>query len=333
MKLNRRLTLGVRLIVAAALTAVLASCTEKDLCYDHAHRAPVEIAVDWSRFTVETPTGMSVMLYPHTDGEAQTLLTNHTGGVVTSLLSDTYTALVYNQSPSEFATLVFTDMQQYDAARVNAAPKTSRWYHTRDASEQIVQNPEWIGEDAATGVEVTRAMTASGDTALVARLQPRNIVYTIRVAIHLSNIYNFRSVRASLDGLADGYVFSRHTPTATVATQLIENWTIVPDADNPVNGTVWAEIQSFGLPAGHEGRAGDNRLNLSLLLVDTHTQIDRTICVGDLFRPDDDTELTLTVDERVDTPLPDVKPDGGTAGGFDVSVDDWGDDTQVDLDV
>ena len=46
------------------------SCEHKELCYKHPHTTKVRIDVDWSKFNkYETPTGMSLMLYPQYSGE------------------------------------------------------------------------------------------------------------------------------------------------------------------------------------------------------------------------------------------------------------------------
>lgn len=313
----------------------LTACDEKELCFDHPHRAEVRINTDWSLFNpVEQPTGMTLLLYGQTRGGVQTLLSNNTQGVDAALLPDVYKAVVYNQSTTEFGSIYFTQLDNQMQATALAAPKTSRWYITKATEEKLVQNPEWLGTTAQTTLPVTEQMVDDGQRHLIATLQPKNVVYTIRVLIHINNIYNLRSARAALSGMAEGYLLGAQHPTTNTATQLLEQWTIERDADNPMNGTIIATITSFGLPYEHRGLAEENTLQLSLLLVDSKTQLDYSFAVGNRFVHDDNIELSLRINERIANPLPDVKPEGdSSSGGFDVSVDDWGDEKHVDIGV
>ena len=42
-------------------------------------------------------------------------------------------------------------------------------------------------------------------------------------------------------------------------------------------------------------------------------------------------ELRLFLEVTLPTPLPDVKPEGGSSGGFDATVDDWGEEEEIDV--
>ena len=335
------LTAGARFtslaLVLAALLA-LTACDHKELCYDHSHTVRARIDVDWSLFTEEQPSGMSVMLYPETGEGPYNLVSNTLEYVDVNVPVGRYRAVVFNQSPGEFGTLTFSDMDSEAAATVRAAARSSRWYQTRADAERLVQNPEWFAVGEARDINVpeevalqqqSRAATRS----TIATVVPRCVVYTIHVRVHVKNIYNVRSARASLDGLADGYSFARMRPTSTVATQLLENWTLTHDADNPANGTLETRITSFGLPAGHRAVADANHLRLSLLLVDGTTQRDFDFAVGSSFVRGPEVELSLSLSEAIDEPLPDVKPSGGSAGGFDATVDDWEEGEHVDIGV
>lgn len=322
-------------VAAAALT--LASCDHKELCYDHRHAVAARVNVDWSLFTEEQPTGMTVTLYP-TDGEQPySTLTNNTLYADLSVPPGTYDAMVYNQSPSEFGTVEFSGMDYRSTATVYAATVSSRWYKTRADNERLVCQPEWIATDIMADVEAPEEESdrhaRTQTRCVVATLMPQCVVYTISIDIHIKNIYNVRSARASLDGLADGYRLGAMRATATQATQLIEEWTMTRDGDNPANGTLHASIQSFGLPDGQERLPDRNHLRLSLLLVDNKTQKDYDFAVGDRFVKDEDVRLSLSLSESIDEPLPDVKPDGGATGGFDAKVDDWGEDERIDIGV
>lgn len=322
--------------VLAVLAPLLASCEHKELCYDHPHPVQTRVDVDWSQFAEEVPTGMTVMLYPIDDGgHRYTTLSNNTSYVDLSVVPGRYRAVAYNQSTTEFGTITFDDMDDNAAATVHAAILTSRWYKTRGDEERLVQNPEWfaVGDELCTVSDADAAHSRSGTRSTIATIVPRCVVYTIDIYIHIRNAYNLRSARASLDGLADGYSIAQMRPTTTTATQLIEQWSLTRDADNPANGTLHAHITSFGLPYGHQSTPSANTLRLSLLLVDGTTQKDYDFRVGDAFQVGSDVELSLSLSESIDTPLPDVKPEGGQSGGFDAKVDDWADGGNIDIGV
>ena len=287
-------------LMAAFVLAIATSCEQQDLNYDYANKKSVRIEVDWSQFTQETPTGMTVLIYDSGGKAVQTLRSNKLDHVNTSLL------------PGNYQTVVFND-------------------------ENVVMNPEWFATDAQRDLTLNKEMTkgrAVVDTSFttIASLVPHDVVYTIQINVYLKNIYNLKSARASLSGLAGGYLLGLEKPSDAKATQLIEKWTLTADKDNTVNGVLSAEIQSFGLPNNHKGQSDENKFMLSLLLVDGKTQLDYTFDVGDQIKLDDSLELTLLVNSEVSEPLPDVKPEGGSSGAFDPTVEDWGEDEKVNLD-
>lgn len=312
------------------------SCEQQELNYDYANKKSVRINVDWSQFTQETPTGMTVLIYDSEGKSIQTLKSNKLDYVNTSLLPGKYNTLVFNQSDGEFGTLLFKNLDSYNDASVNAVPYVSRWF-TKDNYEIVVMNPEWFAIDAQCDCTVKKEMSKSRSVVdssytTLATLVPRNVVYNIRINVFLKNIYNLKSARASLSGLADGYLLGLHQPSDVKATQLIENWTLTADKENTVNGVLSAEIQSFGLPNNHSEQRDENKFTLSLLLVDGKTQLDYTFEVGDQIKFDDNFELMLFVNTEVSEPLPDVKPEGGSSGAFVPTVEDWGDDEKMNLD-
>ena len=57
-------------IACLLLAFMVVSCEHKDLCYLHPHQTMLRILVDWSKFNVEQPTGMSVYVFPKGDGDS-----------------------------------------------------------------------------------------------------------------------------------------------------------------------------------------------------------------------------------------------------------------------
>lgn len=336
------------------LLLCVVSCNHDELCYHHPHDASVRVDVDWSDFVEETPTGMTVMVYPQDGGKALTQHTNTTSHAIFALPAGTYHSIVYNQSPSEYGSLSFRGMEKFETAEVYANTTDSRWYTSRgDEDGRVVTEPEWVGTDRVKDMIVTPEMVEktgednfaqfsisrgrSDNSFLIGEHHPLNIIYTITVKVHIDGIYNLRSARASLSGLAEGYFMGLEKPSANKVTQLLEEWKMSLDPIDPTKGTIDAKITCFGLPYGHQGKAEENELMLSLLLVDNKTILDFPFHVGDKFetRVEEDVQLqlrlALNVELTIDTPLPDVKPEGSGDGGFNAKVDDWGDEENIDI--
>ena len=339
-------------ILILAMVAFAQSCEHKDLCYHHPHTANVRLDVDWSDFEKETPTGMTVIMYPNNGkGEAITQHTNIIEYALFSLPVDTYHSIAYNQSPSEYGSLSFRGMERYETAEVYANPTTSRWYVTREESGRAVTDPEWVGVDQVEGAVVTQDMvnrtseitlsqmnasqTRVDNSFLIGEHKPLNIIYTITVKVHIEGIYNLRSARASLGGLAEGYFLGQNRASSSRVTHLLEEWSLDINPDDPTKGTITAQITSFGLPYGHQGMAKENEFILSVLLVDNKTILDFPFDVGDKFKMnvEEDVKLSLelSLELTLDESLPDVQPEGGSDGGFNATVDDWGEEEDVDV--
>lgn len=337
------------------LLLCVVSCSHDELCYHHPHDSRVRFNVDWSDFVEEVPTGMTVMVFPQDGGKVQTQHTNTITHALFAIPAGRYHSLVYNQSPSEFGGLSFRGMEQFETAEVYANPTDSRWYVSRgDEDGRLVTEPEWLGTDRLENIVVTPEMVnqtgeenmtqltssraRSDNGILVGNYKPQNIVYTITVKVHIEGIYNLRSARASLTGLAEGYWLGKGKPTANKVIQLMEDWKLTINPDDPTRGTIETQIACFGLPDGHRGTAEENELMLSLLLVDNKTKLDFPFYVGDDFEAhmEEDIHLTqslaLQVDITIPERLPDVKPEGYTeGGGFDAKVEDWGEEQQIEI--
>lgn len=283
------------------------------------------------------------------DQDAITHLSNNTSQTIVNLPINRYHVLVFNQSTSEFGSLSFRGLDKQETAEVVATEQSSRWYTARSEYDKIASNPEWLGVANYSGAKVTQQMiddevaatmnvnatTRSGQP-LIASLVPQNVIYTVTVKVHIKGIYNLRSARASINGLAEGYSLTLAQPLGSKVTHLLEEWTMKRDPSDPTRGVIEASITSFGLPNGHQSSVDENLLTLSLLLVDNKTIMDYSFHVGDKFTKNNNEydvrlEYLLEIDDNIT--LPDVKPEGGSSGGFTAEVEDWGDEEQIDIDI
>ena len=108
-------------LMSAVLAIAATSCDHKDMCFMHPHAAPMKIKVDWSDFTdKETPTGMTVIVYPQDGGAPITTKSNNTSSVLVNLAVGFYNTIVFNQSETEFGTLELRNLNNYREAEVIA---------------------------------------------------------------------------------------------------------------------------------------------------------------------------------------------------------------------
>lgn len=331
------------LLPLVGILVLLASCNHHELCYHHPHTAKVRVNVDWSEFVEEQPTGMTVMVYPADGGKPYTSLTHTLDYANFNLPEGTYHTLVFNQSVSEFGSLEFHQMENYAKAEVVSSTQNSRWYEGRADGGRVVNQPEWIATHREEGTLVTTQMvedmraegkyrSGGGSGYVLSSLVPQNIVYTIHIRVYIDGIYNLRSARAAMDGMAEGFRFASAKSSSVAATYLMEDWKMTVDKSDPTQGYIETDLYCFGLPDGHGGTAEENNFLLSVLLVDNKTILEFPFMVGDKFEElDASIRLNLNLEVWLTDPLPDVKPEGGSGSGFDATVDDWGEEIEHDI--
>lgn len=349
-----------RAFIYIATLLVAVACQHKELCYRHPHTATVRINVDWSNFEQkENPSGMTVMIYQHSTGAMEKakpsgadvlegplkIMSNNTAYIETDLPEGVYHSIVFNQSETEFGTLLFNNLEEWQKAEVIAGPAPTKWYTTRNEDEKTAFEPEWFGTSWVEGVPLTYEMIQQwGQTFGLASKAPdainlinhtaKNVIWTVEINILVKNVYNLKSARGAITGLAEGYSLGGAKVLESKVTHLLEEWSLNTDLADPTRGTLKIKLLSFGLPLGHNALPDENLLNLSVLLVDNKTQLDFPLPVGNLWEKSTEGEdLKLTLNLELPEPLPDVKPEGGSAGGFDATVEDWGEEIEIEVPV
>lgn len=330
--------------VAVLILLLPTACEHKALCYLHEHADMIRVNVDWSKFEQEEPTGMSIYFYPEDESmETVRVLSNTTTHAYVRLQPAEYRIVVHNQSPSEFGSFTFHDMEYHGEATVRTDERKSKWYQLAEG-EKLGAHPEWLAFDMQEA-EVTQEMldsitvddhltkssvTDSAD-ALVT-LTPLNVIYTLHVSIGIEGIQNYRAARAAVTGMADGYRPGDRQYHEGKVTHLLESWVVTDrseDSQGDQTGRIVSEITCFGLPHAHNGNPEENKLHLTLLLADNKTYVEHTFDVGDLFRYKmrENDPMHLHLDLMLPGRLPDVEHvDDGTTSGFDAVVEDWGDE-------
>ena len=340
------------IVLTSLVIAMAGSCEHKELCYYHPHTAPVRVNVDWSLFTMEEPTGMTAYAYPLNDDSIDyyKFVSHNIDYITLDLEAGSFNTLVFNQSESEYGTFEFANLHSYDEAQVRVVQVKSNWYASKVPETKVGSEPEWLGVGCAENIEVTEAMVKAAEEEflashkdiitrsdtrsvnVVATVTPISLIKQIEFIVHCEGIYNIRSVRASIDGMAEGCFLSTGDNTSAQVAHAIDTWKVVEKPNDLTRGYVTSTLSTFGIPAGHSSTPEENTFSIHFLLVDNETIIDVDFNVGDIlsqFKELDGSDgeiqkviVELTLPER----LPDVKPVGGSGGGFDIGVDNWGDE-------
>ena len=168
---------------------------------------------------------------------------------------------------------------------------------------------------------------------------PKPIVWKLHVLVHVKGIYYLHSVRASIVGLASGYMMAKRQHNDKPCILAIDEWNVNVTGDN--TGNITSSINTFGLAeeatwsteygvqqaVTRDGVIDDDilsalRLNLEFLLRDEETVLNYHFDVGGHVSIYED-QLVIRVDIPIELApdLPYVMAKGGT--GFDATVTPW----------
>ncbi|MBR0322584.1 MAG: DUF5119 domain-containing protein [Bacteroidales bacterium] len=327
MRRFKKILMSLILVLTAIVSAV--SCSTdldfgfKDLCFYHPHTAPVKIRVDWTKFRhIEKPTGMTVYAFPLNPEEDLFRFVSHNLDAVTlDLKEGHFHAFVFNQSDSEYATLEFYNLEDFDNAEVRVIQVKSNWYSTRTPETKLGAEPEWLAIDRKMNIHVTKEMVeiaeqeylAARQEALRARqearreldtkattkvtktqhevgtLEPKSIIKNVDIYVHLENMGYLRSALGAIENMAEGCYISTGETTKGLVTHTLESWQFLGDVNEEgevdmMKGVIKTTLSTFGVPAGNTGMSEDNNLYVKLLLVDNETTLQMNFPIGDQLK-------------------------------------------------
>lgn len=273
----------------------LNGCEHKDLCFEHPHLVPVRVDAVWNQFC-EYPMGMTVVFFPQDGTEAITVQSHNPDRASVNLPVNRYDVLVFNETMNELGSINFRNMERLETAEAYAYKMYSQMRMKRAVNEPMVVDPERLGIALHRDYEVTEEMLEryryQKEAGLpieenVLTVYPKNVIYIVDVKVHVRGIYNVRSVKSSLSGMSEGYMFDSGERTTSHVMHQLTNWqTVSTSATDRSEGYLHATCLSFGLPSDHTGESGENTLNMSVLLVDNKTVLDFAFLVGDRIRED-----------------------------------------------
>ena len=215
-----------------------------------------------------------------------------------------------------------------------------------DVTEEMVARAE--AEYLATLPEANKQMQQQKSTREATKtenevgpLVPKSIIKNVDIYVHLENLIYLRSALGAVGDMAEGCYIATRQPTERRVTHTMGSWGIVygqtsSGAINMMKGAIKVSLSTFGLPAGHTGNPDDNNLYIRLLLVDNATILEKNFPIGDLLAGLNEYDGSLLDEDGVPIwpevhvywpePLPEVEAVGAGSGGFDVNVDDWGEE-------
>ncbi|MBO4671445.1 MAG: DUF5119 domain-containing protein [Bacteroidales bacterium] len=344
----------------AVVTAFVAACTI-DPPLQLRQTAEVVVKLMWK---IEVyPEGVKpggVTFYFFRDGEyVQQYTTAQVDSCVVNLSPGRYRVYMISQSPEEYGTMEFSDMTDFDKARVSVVETKSRWY-TRAEGEILINNPELMTAGVSDEFEVSEDMieeiyrrvhdakmngTDSGVLTYTIRVpvHPQSIVSRYWVTIYSSNADVLKAVRSSTSGMARTWMLTKDRTGDEEGTQLITDWKLTMDDSDTRIGHLDGYVTTFGFPRGElPSPDRDPRLNVSTLLVDNETVEDYVFLVGDkivLEEPIPQGHRLLyhlvlgSIHEPAITPKDVQPPEGEQLGGFDAMVEEWEDGASLDIEM
>ena len=249
----------------------------------------------------------------------------------------------------------------------------SMWYASKaESGELILRQPEKFAMVVYRDFEVTKEMientrlsralakskanpkggdtNSKTDTKSHITLYPQRATLDAKIKIRVKGIHNLYSVRAAVSNMAEGYEINKNRGNITPATHIVSEST---KQGSYGEGVITMTYTTFGLMGDKDDpsytstnfKYWKGKLHLEVLLVDKKTikefdfALDDTIVKRIEKKAGEGSpliELELLIDSDLRLPaieLPDVKPEGGIAGGFDTEVEDWDDEGIVDIPV
>ena len=308
-------------IILISLVMGLAGCSKETMIGEYVDRCAVRLDIDWGPCGID-PDGMTALFYPVDGGEPSRFLTNTVTGDEVRLRKGIYNVVVFNQAAEEYSYLTIEGQDQYSTLRIVMKTTDSDWY-TPTEGERLIYDPEPLAVATLEGFEVTQEMVR---------------------ALEIKGLHNMRTARGSIKGMADTYWIADRKTGSSVATQLVDFSEKTFHENSTTDGILSGSYLTLGRP-NVTSKATDeisNLLTLSILLVDNKTVITKQYDIAPRAAINNETKEVKVVlgtgadPDEEETPedipleLPNVKPaTNGGEGGFDASVDNWGDETNI----
>lgn len=140
------------------LAIVLGACERRPLETIKQTTIKVIVKCIWSleRYP-ERPTGVTLYFYRDGDVAPRVVTTSDVDSCEVQLEKGHYRLLMISQSPEEYWTMEFENMNSYEKAEVTLEEKATKWF-TRVQDEPVVENPEMIAVGVSEEFDITDEM-------------------------------------------------------------------------------------------------------------------------------------------------------------------------------
>lgn len=336
-------------LLLCGLGLLFAGC-RKELCYDHdehSHGYRLEIAADWELewerhygrdwvnnwenagtdneydyFRPNIPEGLAVILYDEEDDDYVQRRELHLPSLGGNITIDKSTrAMLFHNDDSEY--IIISNMASLATASATTRTRTRASLAELHRGERTVSPPDML---YGAYIEDYEPEAVVGYKPMQITLRPLVYSYVIRFNIK-KNAQYVALARGALAGMAESIYLKDGTTSNTSATLLF-------DCEQTSYGFA-VQLMSFGIPGfpdEYYSRADDESddrrydINLELKLTNGKT-LTYDIEVTDQLK-DQPNGGVINID-NIEIPDEEVKT-GGT-GAFDATVEDWGDQTDIDL--
>ena len=345
------------LYIVALASLVASSCNHKDLCLDHkphAHRYHIQLQadyrLDWEELNEmnwisnwpenympyddlrpEVPTGLRVR-HSNKFGDYGVDNISATGGYV-NLFEGYNDILIYNND-SEFHTFIYGDNGVEVRATTRTKTRASFTGFADTESKSSTPAPKEVTRAVpwdilfANYIENYYSEKTLGPVDLSITLQPLVFTYLIRFEFDKGLQYVASSGHeGALSGMAEGVNLNTGETTEATATILFDNndYTCITLKEWGIE----AIVRSYGLPGypnvNYPTRNNANRLQLAIKLKN-NTTVTKEFVISDQManQPHGGVIVVKGIE---------IEQSQGTqgSGGFDVTVDDWGDIVDIPL--
>lgn len=299
-------------ILIAALSFLAASCTHKELCYDHTHTREINVVFDWSKAPGAEPKSMSLYLFPENGGDPiRHEFTDRNGGRI-RIVTGRYKAIFLNSDRRDITIHNGHDYDLFcittkDAGSTNALgaygvslkslPKTRQ-----SENERWVRMPEEIWSGSLEDILIT-----SHEQTITLTPQPHIRNYHVDIR-NISNLKWIKGMSASLTSMSGGH----HPSSGQESSELV---TIPFETSYNINeGQATGRLTTFGhcpeYPVTHQ-------LIIYAILADDSKWYHTYDVTSQIHDAEDPFNIYITIDE-----LPFPKP-VVNGGGFKPSVGEW----------
>lgn len=329
-----------------ALLTGLTACERRELTYYT--EAEVEIHADWSRAGLEsTEYGATAVFYP-TDGRApKVVLMGDARFERARLPRGHYRVVLFNRSFSDFGNIAFRGNENLETIEAYAKQMESRVDEAARAPYEVITgSPEVLASDVIADFEVTEDMlgnytgvmrgksrASTGEPEVYAlNFTPRPLIQKVEVTLHVQGLNNIRSAACQLDGVNGSVFLADGRLSDKTVIQQFDLTNIEFTNGSPFDGVMTTTFNLFGIDTDLL-----HRLDFTVLLVDgktIHAESFENIKVTREEISTANAQVDVTVRLRIEVNLsrvPDVKPEGGSEGGFDAGVDDWGEEEKKNV--